>query len=196
MQTLKNMLKRLGWPADQMTFRQITRELCRRWFREPAGVLADKTALGAASATGIVVALASEGNLNALRWAGNADFVEDAVLPEEKALFLRPPKPEPYFRTERRMAPRIPGKDLVCWSIPEKESGTGWLVDRSDGGIAFITEKEKPLEVGTALLARIENRSCETLDLGAATVVRIETLTPDLSLACLRLEALNPEPAP
>ncbi|PIP35273.1 MAG: hypothetical protein COS92_01265 [Desulfobacterales bacterium CG07_land_8_20_14_0_80_52_14] len=191
---LKNMLKRLGWPADHMSFKEITQELHRRWFQEPTVDLPGKKTLGAASAAGIVFALASEGNLKALSWTEpSADLPEDTLLPEEKALFFRDSKVIPYPHPDRRKVSRIPGKDVVCWSIPEKECGTGWLVDYSSGGIAFITEQDRSLRVGTDLFAKIQSRANNIMELGAGTVVRLETLTPDLSLVCLRLGAQQPE---
>jgi len=190
---LKNMLKRLGWPADHMSFKQITQELYRRWFDEPPVDLTGERTLGAASAAGIVFALAREGNLKALSWAEpSAGLPEDSLLLEEKALFFRDSKVIPYPHPDRRKASRLPGKDVVCWSIPEKECGTGWLVDSSSGGIAFITEQERSLRVGTDLFAQIQSRDNKILELGSGTVVRLETLTPDLSLVCLRLGAQQP----
>ncbi len=190
MRTLSNILKRLGWPVEEMSFRQIARELYQRWFQSlPDAVDAEKV-LGTASATGIVLALANEGGLDALSWSrDSADLNDEAAFSEAKALFFRSFKDKPGSHPERRSAPRKPGKDVVCWTGPGNDSGTGWLVDYSTSGIAFITEKERALQVGTRLWAAIQSRSNKTLRLGKATVVRVEPLTPELSLACLQLES-------
>lgn len=194
MPPLKKMLQRLGWPVHEMPFGQIARELYRRWFKTPPETLEDEKRIGPASAAGIVFALAGEGDFQSLCWTQEPpECREKLVLPREKHLFVREGTEKPHPLPERRKAPRVPGKDLVCWSMGENRTGTGWLVDYSAHGIAFITEKDTAPKVGTALFTQIQNRARRVLDLGDATVVRIETLTPELSLACLRLDAPCPE---
>jgi hypothetical protein len=191
---LKTMLKRLGWPVQEMSFGQIAQELHRRWFKASPRLFTHENRLGPASATGIVLALAGERDFKSLCWTPDSpECPKDLALPEEKHLFFRKPPPPPHPHPERRKAPRIPGKDLVCWSTGENDAGTGWLVDCSADGIAFITDTDKAPKAGAALVARIQNRASDLLELGDATVARIEPLTPELSLACLRLEVPCPE---
>lgn len=196
MRFLRNTLRQLGWPVDRMSFKQIAQELYRRWFQAPPDDRDAERTISAASAAGIVVALTCEGNFNAITWEDAASTCRmDPLSPEEKEIFLRDSKKKQIPEKERRRAHRLPGKEIVCWSEPDREkySGAGFLVDYSAGGIAFISEKERTPRIGARLLASIRNRTRRSVDLGPATVVRSEVLTSELSLTCLRLEVQRPE---
>jgi len=193
MRTLQHLLNRFGWPVDRLSFKQIASELYRRWFHSPPEDADAGDFLSAASAAGIVVALACEENFSALRWPdARPNAQATPVLAEEEKHLFRKPRQEVTPPMERRSAQRKPGREIVFWSGTER-GGDGFLVDYSEGGIAFITERERSPQIGVEISAAIRNRFGKTEDLGTAMVVRTEVLTPDLSLTCLRLHQPQPE---
>ena len=188
MRTVRNTLAKLGWPIDHMSDKQITQELYRRWFHAQQD-LDDEDVVSIASATGVVVSMACEGNLDALCWSDeDVSPAEDVVAPEDEEIFLHEPEDEPYPCPDRRESPRSPRRDVVSWHTPYDDGSAGWLVDYSAGGMAFIAESEQAPQLGSAITPSIHSRSQGTIDLGPATVVRIEPLNPELSLVCVQLE--------
>ena len=189
MRTVRNTLTKLGWPIDQMSDKQITQELYRRWFREQQNTMEDEDVVNVASATGVVVSMACEGNLDALCWSDD-DVIpeEDVVSQEDEEIFLHEPDDEPYPYPDRRQSPRSPGREIVSWYTLDDDGAAGWLVDCSAGGIAFIAESEQVPQIGSAITPSIHSRSRGTVELGPAIVVRIEPLDPELSLVCVQLE--------
>jgi hypothetical protein len=189
MQTVRNTLEKLGWPVNEMSDKQITQDLYRRWFRAQQDTMEDEDPVSVASATGVVVSMACEGNLDALCWSED-DVIpeEDLVSQEDEDLFFHEPDDEPYPYPDRRESPRSPGRDIVSWYTPFTDGAAGWLVDYSAGGIAFIAETEEAPGVGEAITPSIHSRAKGTVELGPATVVRIEPLNPELSLVCVKLE--------
>jgi len=109
-----------------------------------------------------------------------------SVRPEERA--LGPPPPDPFevgSRSEKRTALRRKGPSVevqVCDEHLSRPPETGWVLDRSLGGLGLHVEREVP--VGTVLKVRpcnappvapwveVEVRSCKTeggiLQLGCA----------------------------
>ena len=53
METTRKILRRLGWPINEMSDRQITRELYRRWFGSKPEDMSEPAPLSVASAGGI-----------------------------------------------------------------------------------------------------------------------------------------------
>jgi len=192
MDRLRERLQRLGWPVDQMTDRQIRCELYRRWFAcQPPERMNEEGPLSVASARGVFVAMASEGNLDALCWSAEDPVPEgNLVEPAEQAVFVRSAESERPVREERRRSPRKPARELVYWSedgSPWLEA-TGWLVDRSAHGIAFIAEASHAPEIGMQIHPSVHTRDHGVIQAGAATVVRTDPLNPELTLVCAQLD--------
>ncbi|MFH1102530.1 MAG: hypothetical protein V1714_02020 [Pseudomonadota bacterium] len=190
MKMLRNTLFKLGWPIDQMSLKQITRELYRRWFTTPHESINIENAGGIAPAAGIIVAMACEGNIDTLIWSQENQIPkEEIVTSDEKNLFLQRKERSSLSCPERRSSPRSPGKDIVRWRAGNDDGALGWLVDYSDNGVAFVIETNRSPQVGTKIMTSILSRSRGLVDLGSAQVVRIEPLNSELSLTCLKLEA-------
>ncbi|MEW5909594.1 MAG: hypothetical protein AB1659_07335, partial [Thermodesulfobacteriota bacterium] len=99
-----------------MSFRQIGLELYRRWFKSRGDDIKEQEPVGIASAAGILVAMACEGNFRELLWSkGNQIPEGNPVSPEDLKLFPQPGPQDPYPYPDRRSSPRTPGKDLVRW---------------------------------------------------------------------------------
>ena len=192
MNKLRESLGKLGWPTDTMTDRQIKNELYRRWFAcQPPEDMNAEGPLSAASARGIFVAMASEGNLDALCWSTPAP--EENLVPleqEEAACFTRVRQPSHPPARERRRSPRHPARELVCWSEEDAPwvEATGWLVDRSAHGLAFIAEARHAPEIGARIHPTVHTRQHGLVPMGNATVVRADPLNPDLTLVCAQLD--------
>ncbi len=192
MEKLRDSLGKLGWPIETMTDRDIQKELYRRWFAcQPPDEMHAEGPVNVASARGIFVAMASEGNLDALCWSSTATDEELPILePQEQEVFARTSQPIRRPPCERRRSPRKPARELVCWShedAPWLES-TGWLVDRSDHGLAFISESRHAPQVGARIHPTVHTRKQGLVQVGSATVVRADPLNPELTLVCAQLE--------
>jgi hypothetical protein len=191
---LRRALHRLGWPIDSLSDEDITRELGRKWFASSPGHPHREDGCGVAAATGIFVSMAREGNLDALCWADQDDaaLLDVFTVDEVSALVERTGRdrtgdecPEP----DRRSSPRIPADDLVQYGPPSRSDGaSGWLVDASAKGIAFMAETGDAPAVGTRIFSTIRERGGGTAEFGPATVVRTELLNETLSLVCVQLE--------
>lgn len=180
-------LKRLGWPIEQMSDRQITQELYRRWFAFQPRMEVPDEPLSVASATGVFVSMADDGNLDALCWCdGDRIPEEDIVSKEEEALFVREDEPDTFPHAERRQAPREPAREMISWWQPDgcTEAATGWLVDRSDNGIAFIAQADDAPQAGAEIMPTIQSRAEGPVETGPVTVVRTEILNDQLTLVC------------
>lgn len=191
MEKLRSTLGRLGWPIDRLTDEKIIDELHRRWFRSAPQVY-ESAPVGMASAMGIVSALAKEGNLDALCWSpGITPPPEsDISVGEELPVFDRRQDEQPGPGYERRRSRRQRAKDFVtwsCWDDTDTES-TGWLVCRAAEGIAFIAETANLPPHEATIQVRVHSRHGGILELGKASVVRMEMLNELLTLVCVELE--------
>ncbi len=189
MHTLRKALTRLGWPVDEMTDRQMTQELYRRWFASGADKTEEEGPLSVASARGIVAAMAAEGNLDALCWSkGDRVRAADVLPDEDRALYSRPESAE-RTSVERRRSRREAARDLVRWCLSGEESVdcTGWLINRSAEGMAFIASAGEAPEVGAEIVSSIHSRTQGVIETGPATIVRLEPLNEELTLVCARL---------
>lgn len=193
MRTVRASLQRLGWPVNDMSDRQITRELYRRWFAGQED-MNEEGPLAVVSARGILASMAAEGNLDALCWAEGDRVPAEEVADDEQSLFIRQEAELDLPFADRRRSKRRPARELVQWRTSNDDSvgATGWLVDRSAEGLAFIAQADQAPGAGTRIRPTIHSRSEDTLELGPATVVRTEPLSPDLTLVCAQLEELSP----
>ncbi len=190
MRTVRRSLQRLGWPVAEMTERQLKQELYRRWFAQQQDDMDEEGPISVASAKGIFVSMASNGNLDALCWSqGDAIPVEDVVDEYDEAVFIRETADGPRPFPERRRSKREPARELVRWRAVYggPENATGWLVDRSAEGLAFIAQTDEAPLTNAEILPSIHTRSAGVIDLGPATVVRTEPLNPELTLVCVQL---------
>ncbi|NLX14498.1 MAG: hypothetical protein GXY44_12710, partial [Phycisphaerales bacterium] len=165
MQTVRKALARLGWPVGSMTDKQIKIELYRRWFASQPEDTETDAPLTMASAGGIFTALAAEGNLDVLGWSPE-DVVPSAthvevLAPSEQALFLRGNEEQDYAGHERRRAAREPARELIGWHSPlcNEEASTGWLVDRSATGLAFIAPANAAPVAGQEIIPTLHART-------------------------------------
>ncbi len=194
MEWLRRALHRLGWPVDSLSNEDIARELSRRWFASNASYPQSENGCGVAAANGIFVSTAREGNLDALCWSegDDATLLDDFTAGEASALgkigYRDYPQDE-CPKPDRRSSPRVPVDDLVEFVPPSpSDSASGWLVDVSAKGIAFMAETGDVPAVGTRIVSTIRRRGGETEEFGPATVVRTELLSETLSLVCVQLE--------
>jgi hypothetical protein len=143
-----------------------------------------------ASAKGIFASLASEGNLDCLCWSdGDTIPQEEVVSDQEQNFFISKPDQGPQNGAERRRAPREPARELIHWRLPwDEEAMTGWLVNRSATGLAFIASQEQAPEVDSEIRPCIHSRQQEEIPLGAATVVRTEPLNAELTMVCVQFD--------
>ncbi len=200
MQSLRNALQRLGWPIDLLSDEEIARELYDRWFICCGDPPEPVHTVSCAAARGIFAAMGSEGNLDALCWSEADDIgtLSDQALEAVRPIEERAPgdveRPEP----DRRRSEREPVNDLVNFVAPSsKTSASGWLIDISAEGIAFIAETQHVPALGSQIIPAIQTRSGDNTELSSATVVRTELLTDALSLVCAQLvEAQDPTREP
>lgn len=191
MHTLRKSLRRLGWPIDQMTDGQIKCELYRRWFACQPEEMDEEAPVSIASAKGIFVSMADEGNLDSLCWAENDQIpaTEPAIemQEDEQQLFIRESEHH-WEQDERRRAPREPAREFVDWTCPDGrfQPATGWLVDRSQTGMAFIAAADQAPAPGTEIIPTVHDRTHDVEEFGPATVVRLEPLNPELILVCIQ----------
>ena len=192
MKTVRKTLERLGWPVERMSDRQIKLELYRRWFAHQPDDACDEEPVSVASAKGILVSMTLEGNLDALCWSpGDTIPVQElaahsVVSQADEAAFAPKQLEGPCPHPDRRRWRRELARDFVCWhaSYGLSQDATGWLVDRSAGGIAFIAQADETPAAGAQITPSIHSRSRGVIQLSQATVVRTEPLNPQLSLVC------------
>ena len=191
MKTVRKTLKRIGWPIDAMSDRQVKQELYRRWFACHHEDMDEAAPISVASAKGIVVSMVSQGNLDTLCWSPDDNIpYEDVVSQEDDALFGREQVEDEHPFSERRASKRRPAKELVHWCLSggDAEEATGWLIDRSLEGIAFIAQTNQAPHLGARITPSIHSRSDGAIGLGSAVVVRTEELNGELTLVCARIE--------
>jgi hypothetical protein len=199
MLSVANTLRKLSWPVDQMTDEQIANELYRRWFdSQPEGAEELDGTISVAAIKGMFVSMAQEGNLDALCWSVEDHIPEgrlDLELEDEQHLFCREQSEDEIPEHDRRRSKREPAKDFVRWHFAhdQDDGATGWLVDRSAEGIAFIAQVDEVPAEHSEIIPTICSRTEGVLDLGVALVVRIEPLSEELSLVCAQLEAARLE---
>jgi hypothetical protein len=190
MEKTQGVLKRLGWPVEEMSDRQITQELYRRWFAVSPGDTKEESPLSVASAGGIIASMCSEGNLDALCWSPEDRIPEQDVVPDEdEALYLQGVS-ESDYHPDRRRSRREPARDLVRWCLSGGEVSvgcTGWLINRSVEGMAFVAPTSEAPQAGEEIVPEIHSRTNGVLEVGPATVVRTEMLNEELTLVCARL---------
>jgi hypothetical protein len=194
MERLRQVLHRLGWPVESLSNEQIARELNHRWFGSNTDVPDLEHAVSSATANGIFASMAREGNLDALCWSEGDRSVlpEDVAIPEVDGIGEGPERDRAAaetFHPDRRRAHREPASDFIDFVVPSSSDGSsGWLVDVSTGGVAFVTETKDAPAVGTRIIPTIRRRDGETTELGSSTVVRTELLTDSRSLVCTQFE--------
>lgn len=190
MEKTRGVLKRLGWPTEEMSDRQITQELYRRWFAVSSGNLNEEAPLSVASAGGIIASMCSEGNLDVLCWSPDDRIPEEEIIPDEdEALYLQDASGSEYH-PDRRRSQRETARDLVRWCLSGGENSvgcTGWLINRSAEGMAFIAPASEAPHTGEEIVPEIHSRTDGVLRAGPATVVRTEMLNEELTLVCTHL---------
>lgn len=190
MDTLRDVLHRLGWPIAHLTDDEILLHVHRRWFGlRPDHDPAD-TRYTLASAMGIVSALAREGNLDALCWSDEMRLDAPASLLNHSFDCFDTPRPSRHVARERRRSPRRKAKDFVIWSCADGEDEaecTGWLVCQAEMGLAFIAPMGEAPVPGGVVAVRIHKRNGDTLSFGRAQVVRQEYLSEKFVLVCVEL---------
>ena len=190
MEGLRKSLEKLGWPIGEMSDKQITRELYRRWFACQTDDMDEEAPLSVASARGIFTSMAAEGNLDALCWSDDNEVpAEEVVEEEEQSLFTRPEQPRDESQPERRRGARESARELVYWSDVSSPwlEATGWLIDRSTHGIAFIVQTQHAPQIGEEIIPSVHTREQGVIKAGQATVVRTDQLNPGLVLICAEL---------
>jgi hypothetical protein len=193
MEELRAILRRLGWPVGSLSDEEIASHLADKWYAR-TGLRQDQVRPGGlAPALGILAAMANEGNLDALCWSAD-DEVPEAERDggEFGALGIRSkqgrPGSEPV-EPDRRSSRRGPARDLIDFvDTDSSEAATGFLVDVSATGLAFIAETTNAPSVGARIAPTIHRRRGGTTELGCAIVVRTELLSDVLSLVCARLD--------
>ena len=187
MNQLREKLQRLGWPIDSLTDEEISRELQRRWF-DNQNLPPDEGETGVAVAMGVFQAMACDGNLDALCWSEGGLDSEIDIGEDIEPLIHHSGDGDPP-EVERRGAPRQSAADFVdCVVDPSGDRFTGWLVDVSAEGIAFIADTHVSPRVGTGIEPTVRSRTGVCADLGHARIVRTELLAEGLSLVCAQLE--------
>ncbi len=190
MEWLRRALHRLGWPVDCLSDDDVARELAHRWFATGNQDGSEENVRGAAAANGIFVSMARDGNLDALCWSREDDaaFLDEFTLDQACTVDVKvdeDPTSEACPWEDRRSQPRGPADDLIEFGVPAQDnSASGWLVDASANGIAFMAETDDVPTVGMRIVSTIRKRGGETAPFGCATVVRTELLTDRLSLVC------------
>ncbi len=189
MHTVRKTLTKLGWPLTRMTDRQITQELYRRWFVSQAKDTERVGPLSVASVRGIVASMAAEGNLDALCWSKRDRAPETDVLSDEDRVFYDRPETPERTPVERRRSRREVARDLVRWCLSGEEAVdcTGWLINRSAEGMAFIASAGEAPAVGDEIVSSVHSRTQGIIETGPARIVRIEPLNEQLTLVCARL---------
>lgn len=191
---VREVLQRLGWPVESLSDEEIVDELTCRWFarRGDRPQLDHPTSL--ATANGILLSMANEGNLDALCWAAEDDppFPVDPAADELDALVNKAGRERPPAERrgpERRRSHRRRASDVINFADPlSAEPSSGFLVDVCPEGIAFIAETKDVPALETRIRFTIHKRDGGVTELGLATVVRTEPVTGFLSLVCAQLE--------
>jgi hypothetical protein len=189
---LRETLQRLGWPVDSLSDDDIGRELQRRWFESNGAGAGEIVVTSIAAARGVFHTMAADGNLDALCWSADGEDTEMTLDTDQDILaaWMHPRRTHrPPHLPDRRSSPRQPASDFVefvCadWDI----RATGWLVDVSAEGIAFIADARSAPAIGLSITPTVRRRSGSTTALGAAIVVRREFLDDGLILVCAKLE--------
>jgi hypothetical protein len=129
--------------------------------------------------------------LDALCWTSSAAPVAEpeSVCQDWPSFDRRESGPgQPGY--ERRRSSRQRAKDFVTWSCEDdlETEATGWLICRAAEGIAFITETNTVPKPESTIHVRVHSRFGGILNLGKATVVRLEMMNEILTLVCVELE--------
>ncbi|MBU0719238.1 MAG: PilZ domain-containing protein [Planctomycetes bacterium] len=198
MRETRHLLHRLGWPTERLSDKEIASELRRRWLEGCPGQTADDS--GPATAEDVVSEMATAGNLDALCWPMDNGSTATAALGA-----VKDNSGEhggcgsiPYGVTEpdRRRSSRGPTRDRIDFTIPSlARSASGWLVDASENGIAFIVMTPHTPPIGTHIHSCLRRRKGMTPEPRIATIVRTETLNECLTLVCAQLGELG-DPLP
>lgn len=193
MEELRAMLQRLSWPVGALSDEEIAGHLADKWYAH-TGLRQDQGRPGGlAPAIGIFAAMANEGNLDALCWSADdeapragldgGEFDWLAIHRKQGRSSREPVEPD------RRGSPRGPARDLIDFVDTDSlETSSGFLVDVSATGLAFIAETTEVPAVGSRIAPTIHRRAGGITELGFATVVRTELLSDFLSLVCARLD--------
>ena len=193
MQQLRTSLARLGWPIDSLSDQEVGRELYHRWFEACPNQQERERTVGIAALKGIFASFAAEGNLDALGWSTDEPpgLPEDVVALEPDPFEL-PTSGEPASRDpeapERRSAPRHARSELIEWkSIAEGSGSSGWVLDQSADGLAFVVDAQQAPPLGAEVSLTVHARTGEQ-EVQSARVVRTELLRHALGLVCVRFE--------
>ena len=195
MRVLRKILSRLGWPVDALSDEDIAFELYRRWFADIVDT--DKSAYvpSGATAYGIYESVATSGNLDALCWAENTnrEFSNEATDEELEAFSVIPRRQGPQEKVtciERRKSPRKEaGEYIDLVELISTRRFSGWLIETSADGTAFVAQTEDVPALGARLAAIVKKQDGGTLESALVTVVRTECLSDSLSLVCAHCSA-------
>ncbi len=194
MESLRQALGKLGWPVSILSDEDIARELYRRWFAHQGIEAAPAERPNLATANGVFVAMARNGNLDDLCWSREDDeaFLDaiplDDVDPLNGRTVCGDADPSPR-QPERRASRRSPESSLIGFITPSSpDRSCGWLVDVSSTGIAFMAETKDVPALGTRITSTVHGQNGEVRTLESATVVRTELLNEMLSLVCAEID--------
>lgn len=194
MDELRRVLQRLGWPVESLSDEEIVGHLTDKWYAGPGRRREGARPVGLAAAIGILASMANDGNLDALCWpAENAARAPDDLGAGELGALGAPrqrrgPSGEAP-RLDRRRSRRASARDVLDFvNLDSSETSTGFLVDVSAAGVAFIAENKDVPPVGSRIAPTIHRQTGESTELGWATVVRTELLSDFLSLVCAELK--------
>ena len=198
MRETRHLLRRLGWPTERLSGEEIASELRRRWLEACPGQTPDEP--GPAAPEDVVSEMAKTGNLDALCWPveNGAGETEELAIDRDNSGERRCCGSIPYGTTEpdRRRSSRRHMRDRIDFTIPSlAKSASGWLVDASENGLAFIVMTPNTPPIGTHIHSSIRRRNGKTPEPGVATVVRTELLNECLTLVCAQLGELG-DPRP
>ena len=195
MRVLRKILSRVSWPVDALSDEDIAFELYRRWFTNIADTDESEYIPSGATAYGIYESVATSGNLDALCWAENTnrEFSNEATDEELEAFSVIPRRQGPHEEVtflERRKSPRKEaGEYIDLVELVSTRRFSGWLIETSADGTAFVAQTRDVPSLGTRLAAIVKKQKGGSLESALVTVVRTECLSDSLSLVCAHCSA-------
>jgi hypothetical protein len=81
---------------------------------------------------------------------------------------------------DRRLAQRVPDYRSVAWRDPRGARREGWLVVRSETGVAMLTENDATPQTGTHIDVAVHERHVDRFE--RAAVIRVDRLSRLLDL--------------
>ncbi len=178
MEWLRGSLERLGWPVETLSDEKLTDELYRRWVACGDERIEPEREISVAAAHGIFDDMAKEGNLDALCWqeVDVSDFGDDAAWVEPGPIHARDQQDSGRVEIdyiERRESTRTKAADIIRFGDSTSPNGaSGWLVDVSVDGIAFIAETDDVPAIGAQISSTNQRRRRDSTEVGGATEIR------------------------